>query len=343
MIKAVVFLVVVILLFPVAYLAAFGFYYGLDVPSGLKSNFLYYTGQREYVHTGEQMIDESMVSSVNNEVLWLGDVENKMLNEASGLAQPAATPEVIFAMNDSGNLPYLYAMDFTGKSVGSWQVAFREQHDIEDLASFELEGESYLLIADTGDNFAWRPRLTMAVVRLPDVENLSNDSVIPVEWTFDYRYPDGYRDCEAVAVDEDSSTIILISKRRVPAEVFELPLRPKADLVTARKVALLTNIPQPNDEDLIEDSRYGRFRSSPTALDIAGRKAVVFTYKHAYLFERKRRQSWAEAFAGVPTRILLPPIYGLEAGALTDKGRYLLVTGEREGNVARTALFHVKL
>ena len=150
MIKAVIILGLLILLAPVIYLAGFGFYYGLDVGNGLRTIFLGYTGQTDYLISTVPIIQKDAVPTVKKEVIWLGDIENIDLKEASGVAESTRSEGVIYSINDSGNSPRLYAMDMAGGDLGSWKLDFREQHDLEDMSAFEYEGESYLLIADTG-------------------------------------------------------------------------------------------------------------------------------------------------------------------------------------------------
>ena len=340
-------LLLILLLAPVLYLSARGFYYGFDVQSGLLTAARSLLRQYDHLHSGEQMVDPAAVEQVRKEVQWLGDIEARELEEASGLAQSTRFNQVFYAVNDSRNAPRIYAMSKAGRDRGSWPLDHHGQHDFEDLASFRLDDKSYVLLADTGDNFGWRPSLTMLVIEEPDVEHLAHDSIIPTAWSFQFNYPDGYRDCEAVAVDEDKQVIYLISKRRVPAEVFKLPLKPTlkpaGSQLTAVRVATLTGIPQPNDQDLGEAPYYGRFRSQPTALDITGRRAVVLTYKDAYLYERRAGNTWAETFQGIPRRILLPSVHLLEAGALDKKARFLLITGERPDGADRIGIFQAKL
>lgn len=287
-------------------------------------------------------ISEEKVPPIWHKVSWVGDIENHRLVEASGLAQSSVSPGVFFAINDGGNEPEVFAMDATGNDLGFWKVDVDENVDWEDMASFKYEDEPYLLIADTGDNNRWRPTVEFIIIREPDPDALSMDSVLPVEWRIELEYPNGYRDCEAVAVDEKSETILFLSKRVVPAEVYRVPLRPTQG-VKATRMALLNTIPQPNEQDEWESSRFGHTRSRPTAFDLRGNKAVVFTYKDAYLYKRGWRENWIDAFAKVPIRIPLPAVHQQEAGLITRNEKYLYVTTEREDGTNRAGIYRVEL
>lgn len=338
--KKLLIIVVIIAIAPVVYITGYGVYYGLDVPSGLTAISKTLLGEELHYGAGEP-VPASDLSVKPAIVTWRGDIEDESLKEASGLAASRRHKDVLYSINDSGNEPRLFALGTDGRKLGSSPIRYRGTHDFEDIASFEIDKTSYLLIADTGDNFYWRRSVTLLIIEEPDLETLSTGMELDVAWSIKFSYPDGYRDVEAVAVDEDK--IYLISKRRVPVEVYELPLRPGNKQVVAKRIGILTGIPQPTDRDLREDPRYGKFRSMPTAFDINGRHAIVFTYRDAYYFRRGRRESWAAALAKIPKRILLPDIYGLEAGSFDTRAQHLYVTGEREDGVSRTSLYRVQM
>ena len=60
--------------------------------------------------------------------------------------------DFLWTHNDSGDRPRLYALDLTGKHLGTCDVEGAGAVDWEDMASFQRDGTSYLLIADVGDN-----------------------------------------------------------------------------------------------------------------------------------------------------------------------------------------------
>jgi hypothetical protein len=189
-------------------------------------------------------------------------------------------------------------------------------------------------VADTGDNRARRREVALHVVAEPepDADGLFRGEVWPA-WTIRFCYEDGPRDCEAVAVDERAGQVLLVSKRTVPPVLYRLPLRPAATdgVLTARRLATVFGLPAPTAADL--EQPYGRYRSRPTALDLApnGLRAALLTYKDAYLFARRLGESWAAAFARQPQRIRLPDADSLpqrEALCFGPDGQSLLVTSE---------------
>lgn len=331
--------VLVLLLSPFISVAGYGFYHGRDVPSGLAMFTNEWLGNG-FVESGSSSVNADELPVLSKPVLWMGKLESDDLPETSGLAASRSEPDLLFAVNDSGNTPGIHALTLDGKEAGYWPIDYPDTHDFEDLAAFVLDGRTYLLVADTGDNLHWRTQLNILVYEAPDAEAAGRS--LELAWQFGFNFPEGYRDVESVAVDVTSNSIFLVSKRYVPPEVFRLPLQPDNDPVTAELLVVLDGIPRPTDRDLTEDPSYGAYSSMPTAFDINGRDAVIVTYKEAYLYRRKPGENWAEAFSQLPYRVPLPEIYGLESVAFGAKGRYFYVTGEREDGTGPADVFRIE-
>lgn len=330
---------VLIVALPWLLLAAFGLWRGHDVVSAFRHQLI--------TPGGETIPADRVPYGAARSVEWLGNLEDLDLIEASGLAVSTRRGDLLWAHNDSGGEHRVFALSPSGRARGRVRVPGQSFGDWEDLASFRLDGASYLLIGNVGDNYRWRRSLELLVIGEPELRGdpARAEGEAPVAWTLRYRYPDGYRDCEAVAVDEAGEAVYLLSKRVIPAEVYRLPLRPPGaadELLVAERVALLDTIPQPVERDLLDDPDYGQYGSQPTGLDIAGRVAAVLTYKDAYLFTRRPGEDWATAFGRVPARVALPPVPQLEAAALSRDARYLYLTSER-GERGPTPVFRVDL
>ncbi|WP_193212577.1 hypothetical protein [Luteolibacter marinus] len=223
-------------------------------------------------------------------------LQSPFIAEASGVAASVSRKDMLWFINDSGGTAEIHAAGSDGTSRGKTLIQGARNLDWEDLASFKLGGKPYLLIADTGDNTNKRPDATLYVVPEPSPGALS---VAPA-WTLRFRYEDGPRDCESVAVDEKAAKVILISKRTRPPVLYELPLRPpSSDVQIARKIGTIAR-PLPKGRSL---NPFGR---QPTGFDISpdGSLAAVVTYCGAFLFPRKPGESWDTAFSRDP--VLLP-------------------------------------
>ncbi|MBW2287423.1 MAG: hypothetical protein JRG80_08310 [Deltaproteobacteria bacterium] len=270
-----------------------------------------------------------------------GSIASPKLTETSGLAISRRRDDLLWAINDSGTPPRLHALGVDGADLGFATIEGVDAVDWEDLASFELDGRSYLLIADTGDNLSWRKRSLLLVVEEPELtgDALPAGSVSKPAWRIPFRFEDGPRDCEAVAVDSERMRVLLISKRTEPPGLYQLPLLPSdpamgntAGLV-ARRIGDVPGIPPPTRSD-VEAARWlGRYFAMPTAFDISpdGRLAVVLTYREAYLYARSADEPWAKALGRPPQRIDLPALAQAEAIAFARDGRTIFVTSEGLG------------
>ena len=266
-----------------------------------------------------------------------GHLENPAIREASGMAASILNKGVLWVHNDGGIGPYLFAISSKGKHLGRFQLASAENVDWEDMASFQLDGTAYLLIADIGDNHAQRPYCTLYVIVEPSIagSDRSQTRILTIAWQRRFRYEDGPRDCEAVAVDVESRRVLLLSKRNTPPVFYSLPLLPgtTGEIDLARKITGVSNIPPPTPADL--KFKYGRYRSQPTAMDLSptGQTMAILTYKHAYLYHRLSKENWKTAFNRLPMIVYLPAqektkLRQREALCFEPQDRSLFVTSE---------------
>jgi len=253
-----------------------------------------------------------------------GVILDTRLSDLSGLAASRVHPDVVWVLDDGGNPPDLYAVGNRGGVQATFRVAGVANTDWEDLAAFDLDHRHYLLIADTGDNGGLRRTLQLHVVEEP---RTLADGVLHPAWSIAFRWPDGPRDCEAVAVDAARGQVLLLSKRHRPPEVFVLPLRPTLPgLQVARRIGHLAGMPSPGARaDAVE-----RLRDQVTAADLSpdGRTLAVLTYRDVLLYRRGVDQSWDRAIAARPRIHPLAWLPQAEALGWSADGRVLYATGE---------------
>jgi hypothetical protein len=266
-----------------------------------------------------------------------GHLENWAIREASGMAASIRNKGVLWVHNDGGTGPYMFAVSEEGRHLGKFRLAFAENIDWEDMASFQLDGTAYLLIGDIGDNHAQRSYCTLYIVAEPIIAESDrfHTRTLHTAWQQRFRYEDGPRDCEAVAVDVETRRVLLLSKRDALPVLYSLPLLPGTveDIESARKVTAVSNIPPPTPADL--RYKYGRYRSQPTAVDLSprGDAMTVLTYKHAYLYNRLPEENWKTALSRLPMIVYLPSqeetkLRQREALCFRPQHRSLFVTSE---------------
>src|SRR3546814_3441453 len=93
-------------------------------------------------------------------------------------------------------------------------------------------------ISDWSSDVCSSDLLQLHVIEEPaSLDEVAQHAPLEPAWSIAFRWPDGARDCEAVAVDARRGEVLLISKKRTPPELFALPLRPRADgMQVARKI-----------------------------------------------------------------------------------------------------------
>lgn len=256
---------------------------------------------------------------------WISD---PALPEVSGMAASRAHPGNYWVENDSGNPPAIYAVTPGGSLRATLSIDGVPNIDWEDLASFDRDGHHYILIADTGDNGGIRKTLALHVVEEPA---MLHDGHARPAWSIRFRWPDGARDCEAVAVDVRSDSILLVSKKHVPAELFRLPLHPATqDVLTAQFLGHLSGIEQPSAEEIELAPHYAKYLAQVTAADIApdGHHLAVLTYSRIYVYRRTAGENWAQSVAQAPEPLSFGWLPQAEALAYAPDGRSLYVSGE---------------
>ncbi|WP_155844842.1 hypothetical protein [Arenimonas oryziterrae] len=260
---------------------------------------------------------------------YAGTLTDPDLDEVSGLAASRAHPGLYWAVNDSGNPARLVLLKPDGTRVASYSTVGAENTDWEDIDSFELDGKRYLLVADTGDNGGIRTDLSLLVFEEP--RTIKDGGEMPLAWKIEFRWPDGARDCEASAVDPVNGDVLLISKKRVPPELFRLPLRPSTGVQVAEKIATLPGIAQPSEQELEKNPVYGRYRSQISGADLSpnGRVLAVMNYHSIYFYIRAPGQSWPAATQRPPSQLRFPWLPQAEAIAFSTDGSTLLIGSEQ--------------
>ncbi len=242
-------------------------------------------------------------------------LSQRELTESSGLAASNRQPGLFWSHNDSGGKAELFAFDQTGKFAGLCRLSGAKAIDWEDMASFVADGNAQLIVADCGDNQANRETISLYLLDEPDPRETTDVSA--------YRelvvsYPDGARDCEAIAVDPLRKQIILISKTTLStAGIYTLPLsvasptRRETTRLTAKRVGGLL-LPMISAMDL----------------DHASGDVWIINYFRAYRFScTDRSQSLGEQLGALPKPFDLPRWKQIEALAV-DANHQVWLTSE---------------
>jgi hypothetical protein len=155
----------------------------------------------------------------------LGTFADTTLSEASAAAASRTQPGVIWTLNDSGNAPWLYAVDTAGGSLGVFRVAGAANFDWEALTLSPCPAGTCLIVGDIGDNPETRPSVLLYRVPEPRVAGLSTGElgITAQADTLRLRYPDGPHDIEAIYADASGDLYFVSKGRSKGILLFRLP------------------------------------------------------------------------------------------------------------------------
>ena len=247
------------------------------------------------------------------------------LIESSGVGVCSFVENSIWTHNDSGYSPNLFLLKTNGKLLAKVELTNARNVDWESMCRFKVDNKSYLMIGDVGDNLARRKDYQLYLIQEPDLsKQLASKPRKPIETSvkttrIDFNYPDGARNCEAIAVDVLANQIWLIekiylSKRgETPPGIYVLPLNLEPDKkpLVARRIA---NFPP----------------SNVTGMDFSpdGKRLIIRNYLNAHLYSRVD-ETWETVInKTIPNVVILPIQRQGEAVCFTEDSQSLILTSE---------------
>lgn len=216
-----------------------------------------------------------------------GTIASDELRELSGLAASRRDDDLFYAHNDSGDAPRVFLLDGRGTHLGVVALEGAEARDWEDIAVGPGPGEgSFVYVGDVGDNAArmgvGTPRESVTVYRFaePAFERGAPVTLATIADAFVFTYPDGPRDCEALAVDPSTADLYFLAKEDGDDPTLYVARAP----IASGELERVTTV---------------TLRLSVTAMDLSpsGRGLLVRTYTSVRLWLREPGEGWAEALA----------------------------------------------
>lgn len=209
-------------------------------------------------------------------------LQNEEIDESSGLAPSRRFEGVWYTHNDSGDSARFFRFDEEGRDLGEVVLPGLRNRDWEDMASVVLDDQSYLYIAEFGDNASRYD--TVSIIRFPEPD-LDARTVVDYE-VYTYTYPEGPRDAEALMVDPLTGDIWIATKEREDgvSRIYRLPRPERSGTFQAEKMGEF-----PVAEELLR-------RHLITAGDWSsdGRHVVLRSYSTIYEFTVPEDGRWWE-------------------------------------------------
>jgi hypothetical protein len=161
------------------------------------------------------------------EPILSGTIVDGRIRELSGMAPVSGAPGHFWVHNDSDDTPRLFAVEERGAVIAEVLVPGAAAVDWEDIARGPgpAAGETFLFIADTGDNDLARTELCVYRIVEPRLASLTPGQrlVSSPAACFRFQYPDGSRNNEALVVHPQTGGIYVITKDGAGAGVYRLP------------------------------------------------------------------------------------------------------------------------
>lgn len=241
----------------------------------------------------------------------IGTVQNPALTEISGVAAGRINPGVLWVHNDSQDGPFVYAIDTTGQSVGTYQLDGAFAFDWEDMAAGPgpVEDVSYLYLGDIGDNFEIRGG-SITLYRVPEPAVATSGDVLSDVEAIPLRYPEGSPNAEAMFIDPVDSALYIVTRDTQVTRVYRADGSAGETEQTMEPVATLDLGHEVTGADISHDGSVIALRGE----------------EHVRLFHRPAAASIAEALSGEPCSAPAPDEIQGEALAFLSDGAYVTLS-----------------
>jgi hypothetical protein len=245
------------------------------------------------------------------------------LKEASGLVRGSGN--FWWSHNDSGDGPFLYAVDPKGTLLGKVEVQGAKNNDWEELTAGPCLGNAFkercLYIGDIGDNSFWRrDDDVIYVVREPTPKSQKVDLLE----TLPIRYAGRPANSEAFVYDATGKQFLIFTKQKNGlSRVYTRSLNKAEPLL--KKIAEI-------DISKIFSNPSG-WSITGAAISQDGKTLLLRSYMSAFRWFRSPRDSWSKVLTSSPTVIPLQPEQQGEAIAFGPKEQDFYTTSEKVPNL----------
>ena len=261
-------------------------------------------------------LEKKAAQGIFSNQINVGLLENKEIDEASGMAFSRKHDGLIYTHNDSGGGRKIFVIDSLGKGFGVFKLKGVWNRDWEDIAVGPGPDKnlSYIYVGEIGDNQA---RYTnIFIYRIPEPEEFIEGMELEPE-VLKLSYPDGAKDAETLMIDPISKDIFILSKRdslnilyKTTQEAFE------------------------SKEAVLEKVMELPFTMS-VAGDISpdGKEILIKNYFTVYFWKRNENESVVDALRHDPVILPYKPEPQGEAIAFHPNGKSYFTLSEKRFNI----------
>ncbi|MBW8792804.1 MAG: WD40 repeat domain-containing protein [Streptomyces sp.] len=146
-------------------------------------------------------------------------IKDPRIAESSGLAASHLHPGIYWTHNDSGDGPYIYAVDSaTGRTVA--RITLSGVGTPRDVEAISIGPDNQIYVGDIGDNldgswpYVW-------IYRLPEPKKLVDQTVRATQYVV--KYANGARNAESLVVHPKTGRVYIIDKKEDGGHLYEGP------------------------------------------------------------------------------------------------------------------------
>ncbi len=246
-------------------------------------------------------------------------LQDKSIDELSGLAASRRYPGLLWGHNDSGDTARIFAINQKGETVATVNFPGLEARDWEDI---DIAG-GWIYVAEIGDNFGVNENIRVYRTHEPDLnpDKLGQDIDLKAgSWEeMTLHYPGGARDAESLVATPDGH-LLIISKDKKGSNFYTLK-RPWSN----GQVATLDKI-----FDDVQIGETGWLTRLVTGADLSpdGRELTLVTYAQLWQYDLARPYNFASIQINAPRKRDLPPLKQCESVCYSADGQSLWVSSE---------------
>jgi hypothetical protein len=249
----------------------------------------------------------------------LGVLANIEIDEASGMVASQRNPEHYWVINDSKDLNRMFLVSQVGQGKAEFTLLGLQNRDWEAMGCWQNRtGQTYLYVADIGDNFAQNPSYQVHRFLEPSLK-LTDPlrRVIKDTQSVDFILSDGAHDMECMLIDQISGDLFFISKREDHKRLYRLPAAAFANhgIQKAQFICKLNFSVPSSDVNLLKQLYFitdGNVASS-------NEEIIVRNYLEIYYWKKKKHESIANALRRKPR--VVPSILEPQGEALAFDGK----------------------
>ncbi|WP_214069954.1 hypothetical protein [Mucilaginibacter sp. dw_454] len=259
-----------------------------------------------------------------HEIVQTGTLQDKAMDETSGIAASSVNKDIYYVHNDSGDTSRFFAITPEGKLITTlyYKGDPTERLGVKDCEDIAVgpgpdKNKSYVYVGDIGDNSAVRKYLT--VYRVPEQSSWTKGGNINVAATpIHLKYPDGPKDAETLMIDPIQKLIYIVSKRHDTVSVYTSPLNYKAG-----DTVMLTHRAK------LFFKGYKPFKWI-TAGDVSkdGKQVLLRSYEKVYYWKREANEPMWQTLQRTPAEPEYKQEKQGEAIGFTPDGRGYYTTSE---------------